>query len=540
MSKDYFQSKEFKDLLASYEHRKEKDRSIYFDAEDFADIADYYLINERPKQAMEAIEMGLQIHPDEEVLLIVKSATFIYQRQFDKARAIVNELDADNNSDVKYQVAQLEYAQRGNVTRAEKIWREWMRETCDGAPTEAQKRESYIHIISSILELHSNGQYGMKDWEKTCARQWIQEYIDVFKPLGKYEEDVQLIEICRENELADLMCEVLTQVLVEQPYLNKGWTQLAMAQCIIQRYDQALESCDFALAINPNDMDALLTKAHTYHAIGEYALAKPCFKEYLDNGGDAVQAIPYAEVLFAEGLKKEALRELEWLTNSLENNRKKAFKRWHSVQRRKISDEELEDEQSIYESTLDLYKTTLSEISDFYHQKGCYEQGVNINKRLLKVDPRNSEAFFMLGMNYLAMQQYEDSARYFAMALQFARDQVMMGLDIALTFVLNDFDQFGLDVLNAISQIAAHSQSPFVKNIPAAKSLTYLKMGKTDLFLTNFKEACRKTPDIIRRVYENYFPVNMPVSQWGDYAEKEIGTLVNKFKKDNLHFEGFS
>ena len=116
----------------------------------------------------------------------------------------------------------------------------------------------------------------------------------------------------------------------------------------------------------------------------------------------------------------------------------------------------------------------------------------------------------------------------------------MMGLDIALTFVLNDFDQFGLDVLNAISQIAAHSQSPFVKNIPAAKSLTYLKMGKTDLFLTNFKEACRKTPDIIRRVYENYFPVNMPVSQWGDYAEKEIGTLVNKFKKDNLHFEGFS
>ena len=40
MAKDYFQSKEFKDLLKSYEEQLEQGKSIYMDADDFADIAD--------------------------------------------------------------------------------------------------------------------------------------------------------------------------------------------------------------------------------------------------------------------------------------------------------------------------------------------------------------------------------------------------------------------------------------------------------------------------------------------------------------------
>ena len=95
MTNDYFQSEEFKEILASYEKRGDKDRSIYLDADDFADIADYYLTNNKPMKAMKAIDMGLQIHPDEEVLLIVRSAAYIFQRQFDKAREILKTLDAE-------------------------------------------------------------------------------------------------------------------------------------------------------------------------------------------------------------------------------------------------------------------------------------------------------------------------------------------------------------------------------------------------------------------------------------------------------------
>ena len=43
MPRDYFQSKEFRNILTAYEQRKDKEKSVYLDADDFADIADYYL-----------------------------------------------------------------------------------------------------------------------------------------------------------------------------------------------------------------------------------------------------------------------------------------------------------------------------------------------------------------------------------------------------------------------------------------------------------------------------------------------------------------
>ncbi|MBR3618280.1 MAG: tetratricopeptide repeat protein [Bacteroidaceae bacterium] len=536
MTNDYFQSEEFKEILASYEKRGDKDRSIYLDADDFADIADYYLTNNKPMKAMKAIDMGLQIHPDEEVLLIVRSAAYIFQRQFDKAREILKTLDAEENSDVKYQVAQLEYAQKGRITKAEKIWREWLAMVEDEFLSDERRRENYIHIISSLVELRDETKEDLSK-EKECAHRWIREYIDKFQPLGKYDEDLQLVDLCRDNDQADVMCDVLTQVLEEHPYLNKGWSTLALSQFLMQRYDQALESCDFALAINPNDMEAILTKAHTYYAMDAKDLAGPFFKEYLDKGGESIQAIPYAETLFVVGDSKSAVKELQWLANLFERDRKKALKRWMSAQIKQLDEESLEHERDVYEDFIDLYKRIHIDISDLYHHKGCIEQSIDINKRILKVDPKCPEAFFMLGIDYLTIRNYEESAHYLALALQTAHDQIMMGLDIALTFILNDFDQFGLDVLNAITNIANNTHSPYVKNIPAAKSLTYLKLGNAEMFLDNFKEACHETPDLIKKVYGIYFPDNMPVSQWGDYAEREFDVLLRKFKKEDF-FKG--
>ena len=64
--------------------------------------------------------------------------------------------------------------------------------------------------------------------------------------------------------------------------------------------------------------------------------------------------------------------------------------------------------------------------------------------------------------------------------------------------------------------------------------------GKKELFLLNFKIACQECPDLVQKVYHGYFPANMPVSQWYDYAEGEIDVLSKKFKKENLYIKGFS
>lgn len=539
MSRDYYQSEEFKEILANYESSKDKDESLYLDAEDFADIADYYLYVDKPQSAMSAVDMGLAVHPDEDVLLVMRSAVCIYLRQFDEAEEILNGLDAAN-IDVMYQQAQLQYAKYDNIEKAEEIWRKWMEGDGDSEKTgDALKRENYIHIISSLAELRPINQPGEEEKDRETVTRWIQEYIELFQPLGKFNEDVQLADICRDCNLTEQMSVVLTQVLEEQPYLPKGWSNLALAQFLQKRNEQAIESCDFALAIDPNDLDALLTKAHALNAMGEKSASGPVFKEYLDKGGEVVQKIPYAEALFLDGEKDAAKQQLEDLALFVRNERRQKAEEWEELRKKlpaaflDMCDEEEHD-------YLDLVSKIFSDIGDLYHHNGLFQESLDAYTEVVSADPHCAEAYFMLGVNNLALSQYDDSSREFAKALKYAEDQVMMGVDIALTFVLNNFEDFALEVLNAVTQIAPTSSSPFVKNIPAAKSLTYLKMGHTDQFLKYFKQACDNTPELVKKVYGSLFPADLPVPKWYGYAEKEIDELVKKFKKEDLYIGGFS
>lgn len=539
MAKDYFQSQEFNEILDSYEKQKEQGQSIYLDAEDFADIADFYLGHDLPELAMEAVEKGLEVHLGDEVLLVMKSATYIFGHQYAAAEAILKSLN-EENSDVKYQFAQLQYAYYFNTQKADEIWREWLTMVeDDGGESDEWMRENYIHIISSIVELRGTDKNtGERLWNMDAARKWIKEYIDLFKPLGKSDSDLQLVDICRENGLADLMCEALTLVLETKPYLPKGWSNLALAYFSEQNYEQALEACDFALAVDANDLDALLTKAHTVYGMGHKKESAPVFKEYLEKGGEVVQRIPYAEVLFLNGEDKEAIHQMELLAQHMEGERQEVAGQLEYDEKH-LSEEDLQAKRSYYDNFYDLYEKIYTDIGDLYNRNEYFKESMEANQHILVVNAQSSEAYFMLGVNSLALQDYQEATQYFGKALMYAGDQIMMGVDIALTFVLNNYDDFALEVLNSIEKLSKTSSSPFARHIPAAKSLTYLKLGQTDQFLKFFKIACKLTPNLIKRVYEEFFPQDLPVEKWYDYAKQEIDTLLEKLKRKDVHFGDF-
>lgn len=539
MSRSYFQSEEFKDLLKAYEEQRKKGRSTYFDADDFADIADFYLTADKPALALDAISEGLSMHPDEEMLLSMQSSAYIYQHSYEEAMKVLQRLDAAN-PDVLYQRAQMEYANNGNTEKAEQMWRAWLEMEENQLVSEEAKRENYIHIISSLAEL---GGYSAKNEKSDIAavRRWIREYIDLFQPLGKYEEDEQIVEICRENEIPDLMSESLAQVLEERPYMPHGWSSLALAQYLAEQYEQALESCDFALAVNPDDLDALLTKAHTLQTMGQTSTAKALFKDYLDKGGDLSQAIPYAETLFRTGENKEAFACLEMLAHDTEEQMREAD-RYYEEARKNIFCESKDVQQALQarDEACNQFKRTLTEIGDIYHHTGYYKQSAEMYKRITDQCGEYAEGYFMQGVNLLALEQYQEATVAFSLALQWADDRVMMGVDIALTFLINNFDQFALDVLDALGNFPENHKSPFFKNISAAKSVAYLKLGQPDQFLKLFRIACDETPDLVKKVYEGYFPYSLPFEQWYNYAEANTDELMKRFQDDDLYIKDFS
>ena len=73
----YFDSESFKKLLQQYEDSVKSGHPAYMDADDLADIADYYHYEGRMDDATAAIELALQFNPDASAYLL---AEFRFQK----------------------------------------------------------------------------------------------------------------------------------------------------------------------------------------------------------------------------------------------------------------------------------------------------------------------------------------------------------------------------------------------------------------------------------------------------------------------------
>ena len=60
---EYFNSEDFREILSKYEESAKSGHPVYMDADDLADIADYYQYNGRLEEAEEAISLAITYNP---------------------------------------------------------------------------------------------------------------------------------------------------------------------------------------------------------------------------------------------------------------------------------------------------------------------------------------------------------------------------------------------------------------------------------------------------------------------------------------------
>ena len=83
---EYFKSEEFKAILQQYEESVGSRHSTYMDADDLADIADYYHYEGKMEEATDAINLALQLNPNAVGPLLYKAREAMSLQDFDKAR----------------------------------------------------------------------------------------------------------------------------------------------------------------------------------------------------------------------------------------------------------------------------------------------------------------------------------------------------------------------------------------------------------------------------------------------------------------------
>lgn len=287
----YFDSESFKKLLEQYEHSVKSGHPVYMDADDLADIADYYHYEGRLEEAADAIELALQFNPDAIGPLLYKAREALSFNHFAVARDYAERIRVIDSAEYLYLMGEILICE-GNTEEADELFRKQFLEL----PPDEQM--DYVYDVANLYAEYNDYN---KSFEWMARSQGDDS--DDFKELmartlfgiGKYEDSSRLF-----NELLD-----------HNPYSKVYWNALASAQFMSEDYGASVTSSEYAIAIDPNDAESILTKANGLYHLENYEEALSYFEKYTEkNSTDEFGYLHQGTCLINLGRFEEAISRL--------------------------------------------------------------------------------------------------------------------------------------------------------------------------------------------------------------------------------------
>lgn len=287
----YFDSEGFKKLLEQYEDSIKSGHPVYMDADDLADIADYYHYEGRLDEAAEAIELALQFNPDAVGPLLYKAREALSIGDFSLARDYAERIRIIDNTEYLYLSGEILICE-GKAEEADELFRKQFLEL----PPDEQM--DYVYDVANLFAEYNNYN---KSFEWMARSQGDDS--DDFKELmartlfgiGKYEDSSRLF-----NELLD-----------HNPYSKVYWNALANAQFMSEDYGASIASSEYAIAIDPDDAESILTKANGLYHLENFEEALSYFEKYSEkNSTDEFGYLHQGTCLINLGRFDEAISRL--------------------------------------------------------------------------------------------------------------------------------------------------------------------------------------------------------------------------------------
>lgn len=284
----YYSSDEFREVLHQYESILQEGDG-FLDADDYADVAEFYLAKGDERKAREALERGTSIFPDALPPLAVLARIELDANHIDKAEKLLERVTDKDAPEYQYVQAEIMIA-KGHVQEAEQFLSEL---EIDDEPDEVALDIAAIYIDHNEFQL---------------ARKWLDKVKDRNLP------DVQDFEahILTGEGRYDEGEKVVNDMLDEDPYSAEHWNHLASVQYQKADYNASIESSEFALAIDSTNAEAILNKANAFYALQRYKEACQFYEQFLSVRPDNITAqYFYGASLALLGKHKEATKVLK-------------------------------------------------------------------------------------------------------------------------------------------------------------------------------------------------------------------------------------
>ena len=470
MDYNFFESEEFADALRSYEQWMETGEPFYLDCDQLMDIAEYYHYHGYSDLALRAAEKAHQLFEEAVPPLVFKARILLLvENKPEEAMAVAEQIEDKLDLDYFYIKAEIMIA-------------------CDQAEKADQFLEECEHLVSEddYPDFLLDTAILFVDYELVkLARKWLALSEETSNP--DYRETLGRILHFEGNYTESE--RIFNELLNDDPYNVYYWNMLAFSQIADHRYNDAITSSEYAIAINPHDEDALLYKAQALMQLQNYEEACTYFRRNARLRKLNVDGHLNAGLCLLQ-LKKdeEALKELA--------TAERHARRSHSDKLPEVLREEV---------------FAYSHHGDMAKAFKCVEQ---MEKAGCDVD----EATVLRGHIHLENGQVDEARQCYIEAIEHSKYGGLVMLQAAVSLYDNDYLDSAYNILSQISsEDLERYPSTYVYLAICAHDL-----GKRSDYIKYLQEAVGKAPHVARLLLAPFFPEGMEPSDYYQYALNDL------------------
>ncbi|MDR1408142.1 MAG: hypothetical protein LBJ23_08880 [Tannerella sp.] len=286
-------------LLRRYAQMGDGGAKTYFDADEIAEMLDYFEKEDDLDRYETVLKFGTKLHPENPRLKLRACKLLMFQKKYEEALELIMQTGCDREGDMEL----LKLECFCMLDRYDEVLDVIARKQIE----DAENVELVYEYVASVLG-------GLDDKENELEA-LIHEGLTLFpdNPVLR-EEYCYLLEQQGHAEKAIQLCEKLIDF---DPYVADYWYMASRLYAGTDEYDKAIESLDFALVCDDSDLEIKIFRAYCLYKNDLFAKAVNEFREIFASEKEEVDEL--IQAIVSEYPVPDDFREVCFLFGILRN-----------------------------------------------------------------------------------------------------------------------------------------------------------------------------------------------------------------------------
>ena len=293
---------EVDEVLQNFEKRIADDNARYFDVDELEDVIDHFFEKGYISAAANAIELGRQLHPNNNDIQLRQARLYAIQGKLEDALQLTEEIDKIEHNDLDNMMLRGEILLKLNKEKeAENVFDNLLKNELES------KELLCLDITNTYLKF---ADFDGAERFLRIGYEANPKNLDVMLELASVLQ--------QKNEDCEEAIEIYNRMIDIEPYSVEAWFNLGQAYMTQDKPEKAVEAFEFVTAIDEKDMSAWLHKAHAYFENENYQKAVDAYIVYLEKAENKEYPLIYIGECYEE--MEDYDKAMEYYSKALEIN----------------------------------------------------------------------------------------------------------------------------------------------------------------------------------------------------------------------------